>query len=147
MRPLSPCAADHDESAYSVSPYTWISDQARWDGVSAAFNWSLHATKVSSLNLLRQRHHMALMKRAASRGAVAVSNQMPQTRTYIQARPPLSMHFVETGEQIRGFHTHFYTPLMLNRELGQSIDRDPKYNWTVSDDPGLNVLAHLDYGT
>jgi alpha-galactosidase len=137
----------HDESSYSVSPYTWITDPDRWDGVSAAFNWSLHpVAKVSSLNLLRQKHHIALMQRAASHGVIAVSNAMPQTRTYIQTRPPNSIHFVETGEEVRGYNTHHYTPLMLNRELAQSADRDPRYNFTVGDDPGLNLLAHLDYG-
>lgn len=48
--------------------------------------------------------------------------------------------------QIRGYHTHFFTPWMLNREQAQSRDEDPKYNYTVGDNPGLNVLAHLDYG-
>ena len=141
----------HDESSFSISPYTWITDPSRWDGVSAAFNESLHATtKVSNLNLIRQAHHVALMTKAASRGQLAISNAMPQTRTYTQTRlsagTPLSIHFVETGAQIRGYHTHFFTPWMMNREKAQSSDEDPKYNFTVGDNPGLNVLAHLDYG-
>ena len=73
---------------------------------------------------------------------------MPSTRTYQRTRPALSVNFIETHEQIEGYWTHLYTPLMLNREAGvQDYDLDPQYNYTVGASPGANVRAHLDYGT
>jgi hypothetical protein len=62
----------HDESSYSLNPYTYLVDDSRWDGVSVAFNWSLFpVAKISSVELVRQPHHIALMKRAAARGVVS----------------------------------------------------------------------------
>ena len=85
------------------------------------------------------------MQRAATRGAIVVSNGMPGTRTYTRTRPALSVNFIENHRQIEGYWTHLYTPLMLNRE--STVDNDPKYNGTVGLSAGANVRAHLDFGT
>ena len=57
----------HDESSYSLNPYTFLLDDSRWDGVSVAFNWSLFpVAKISSGALLVEAVPLPLLSACAS---------------------------------------------------------------------------------
>ena len=93
----------HDESSYSVTPYTFLPPGAaaeRWDNATCLFNGTLHATqRVSAIPLVRLRHKIEYFKLATSRGAQVIANEPPVTRTFSSLRPPLSVHFSETNKQ------------------------------------------------
>merc|ERR1712127_1183534 len=113
--------------------------------------------------LVRLQHKKELYQRVFKRGGMVVANDPPVTRTFRswlveQARlhastggkqGGIAVHFAETGQQVRGRVTHFYTPVMLDRcgTEGQSPDENPLYNHTIGISAGLNIGAHLDYGT
>ena len=145
-----------------------------WDGVTVAsaaarngYDGPQASPTVAGLPsmtaLIRLQHKQALYARVFKRGGLVVANDPPVTRSFRQwllaqahlhassggQAGGLAVHFAETGQQVRGRVTHFYTPIMLNRcgTEGQSPDDDPKYNHTVGVSAGLNIGAHLDYGT
>jgi len=144
-----------------------------WDGVTVATTTAAGSHGAPSMPivsglpsmtaLIRLQHKQALYARVFNRGGLVVANDPPVTRTFrqwllAQARLHASsggqdggvaVHFAETGQQVRGRVTHFFTPIMLDRcgTEGQSPDDDPRYNHTVGISAGLNIGAHLDYGT
>ena len=95
----------------------------------------------SMTGLVRLQHKKELYQRVFKKGGMVVANDPPVTRTFRswlveQARlhastggkqGGIAVHFAETGQQVRGRVTHFYTPVMLDRcgTEGQSPDENP----------------------
>ena len=151
-------AADHDESGFSVIPYTFHPSRDRWDRRTVAFpaDGSLCALQgppyLSSIPLLRVRFKIAFMDRVQQLfGAQAIiANGQPMTRSYVRAQLaskwPAAVHFAETSQQGRVKQTHPYTPVAMNRQPQDSADVEPRFNYTAGFRPASNVVPHLDFG-
>ena len=111
----------HDESGFSVIPYTFHPGKERWDGVTVAFDKSFKALPappfLSSIPLLRLGFKIDFMDRVGKMFGArsAIANGQPMTRSYVQAqldsRWSPTVHFAETSQQCRVKQTHTYTPI------------------------------------
>jgi hypothetical protein len=151
------CPVDHDESGFSLIPYTFHPTIDRWDRRSVAFDGITKQALqgppfLSSIPLLRMRFKIKFMERVQEvMGAQStIANGQPMTRSYVQAQLSSShpaVHFAETSQQGRVKQTYPYTPLAMNRQPQDSADLDPRWNDTAEGfRPMRNVAPHLTFG-
>ena len=143
----------HDESGYSVIPYTFHADLERWDRRTVAFDSRLAVLPppyLSSIPLLRLSYKVDFMRRVRDMmSAQVVANGQPMTRSYVVAQLASgqpAVHFAETSQQCRVKQAQLYTPVAMNRQPQDSADVDPRYNYTAGFRAASNVIPHLDFG-
>jgi len=95
-------------------------------------------------------------------GSAYVMNGAPMTRSWFDraaARPEAAtLNSAENSVAWRTHHTLLYTPILMNRYGGNSVDSDPLYNHTEAfphdalrrrafmTAPCLSITDHLDFG-
>lgn len=143
----------HDESGFSVIPYTFHADFERWDRRTVAFDSRLAVLPppyLSSIPLLRLSYKVDFMRRVHEMmRSPVVANGQPMTRSYVVAQlasDQPAVHFAETSQQCRVKQAQLYTPVAMNRQPQDSADVDPRFNYTAGFRPASNVIPHLDFG-
>jgi hypothetical protein len=124
------CSAGYGARAYN----------APWDGCTVAIDPKTHAVigKVSSIALLQQPWHVALVRYLRERGKMMTANGAVETRTLLDLHIPV---FVETGFSFSSLlDTHLGSPWGYGNYPARDPARGLYYN------TAYNLRRILDYG-